>query len=151
LKRSAIFLLICVLILTGTGCSSDGGREYPWSITKNSMDNKNANADISIQLPDGSLTSAGTQLIVCNNSEFDISFGPEYSIQLSQNGSWYDIDVKNTDWTGELLTVDAGNECEVEINWASIYGELPVGKYRIVKEYSQLGQNFFAFAEFDIS
>lgn len=150
MKRSVILLLICVLFLTGTGCSSDSGREYPWSITKNSMDIKNDNANISIQLTDGSLTSAGTKLIICNNSESDISFGSEYSIQLSQNGAWYDIDVKNTDWTGELFTVGAGNECEVEINWASIYGELPVGKYRIVKEYSQLGQKFFTLTEFDI-
>ena len=89
--------------------------------------------------------------MVCNNSDFEIDFGSEYSIQLYKDDSWYDIDAGAVDWTGELFTVTAGDQYEAESNWATIYGELPAGKYRIVKEYSQLEQTYFAVAEFEIS
>ena len=128
-----------------------GNEYYPWSLTKSSMDIKNDTDAISIRFSDGSLTSTGAQLTVCNNSDSEIDFGSEYSIQLYKDNSWYDIDAGAVDWTGELFTVSAGDQYEAEIDWTAIYGELPVGKYRIVKKYSQLEQTCFAVAEFEIS
>ena len=151
MKKILILALACILALAFSGCGYAGNKEYPWSLTKSSMDIKNDIDTISIRFSDGSLTSTGAQLMVCNNSDFEIDFGSEYSIQLYKDDSWYDIDAGAVDWTGELFTVTAGDQYEAESNWATIYGELPAGKYRIVKEYSQLEQTYFAVAEFEIS
>lgn len=151
MKKIAILALACILALAFSGCGYSGNEDYPWSLTKSSMDIKNDTDAISIRFSDGSLTSTGAQLTVCNNSDSEIDFGSEYSIQLYKDNSWYDIDAGAVDWTGELFTVSAGDQYEAEIDWTAIYGELPVGKYRIVKKYSQLEQTCFAVAEFEIS
>lgn len=114
------------------------------------MDIKNENEYIVIQLADDTLTTKGAQLTLYNNSEKDISFGSEYFIQIYRNNSWYDIEVGNLDWTLELGILKPNHEHTVELDWHSIYGELPSGRYRIVKEYEQENQAYVAFCEFEI-
>ncbi len=150
IKKLCIASLAVILIVNAVGCDSDINTEYPWSITKSNMDIKNENEYIVIQFADDTLTTKGAQLTLYNNSEKDISFGSEYFIQIYRNNSWYDIEIGDVDWTGELVTVESNREYTVEFDWNSIYGELPSGRYRIVKEYKQANQPYFSFCEFEI-
>lgn len=68
MKKIAILALACILALAFSGCGYSGNEYYPWSLTKSSMDIKNDTDAISIRFSDGSLTSTGAQLTVCNNS-----------------------------------------------------------------------------------
>lgn len=150
MKKVSILALVCFLVLTIAGCSSDISEEYPWRITKSKLNIKNKNHDFSMQLSAGSLTSTGARLTVYNHSDAEITFGVKYFIQLHRNGSWYDIDVGVLDWPAELFIADPGSECEMEVDWSSIYGALPAGTYRIVKEFDQSGQSFFLFTVFEL-
>lgn len=150
MKKLYIVALIVMLIAGAVGCNSKTNTEYPWSITKSNMDIKNENEYIVMQIVDDTLTPKGAQLVLYNNDQNAISFGSEYFIQIYTNNSWYDIGIGNVDWTGELITVEAYCEYTVDLDWYSIYGEIPSGRYRIIKEYKQENQPNLTFCEFEI-
>lgn len=145
-----IAVLAVMLIVTAAGCHSGTDTQYPWSIKKSAMDVKNENDCVAMQLADDTLKTTGARVALSNNGETDISFGSAYSIRIYVNGAWYDIGIGDVDWTGELVTVEAGGEYTVDLDWQSVYGELPSGRYQIVKEYKQEGQAYLAFCEFEI-
>lgn len=151
MKNFHIAILAALLILNLAGCNTDISGEYPWSVTKTNVDTTSENADIKLQLVDGTLTSKGAELVLYNNSNMAISFGADYFIQLQRDNSWYDIEIESLDWTAILLTVESDSEYTFEVDWSSIYGELPSGTYKLIKEYAQEQQVLFISVEFEIS
>lgn len=150
-KKLCIAALAVMLIVTAAGCRSHTDAEYPWSITKSTMDEKSENEHIVMQLADDTPAATGARFTLHNTGEQDISFGSEYAILIYVNDAWYDIEIGDVDWTGELITVEAGGAYTAELDWSSVYGELPAGRYRIVKEYNQENQAHLASCEFEIS
>ena len=64
---------------------------------------------------------------------FELQTGSMYGIQKLENSKWIDITDNNRDWTSEAWTIQTDGTTKWEINWVGYCGELPAGKYRIVK------------------
>lgn len=150
MKKLCIIAIIFTLMLNAIGCTINTTKNYPWKIIKSSVDINNKNENIVIQFIDDTLTSSGAQLTLYNGSATEIEFGSKYLIQICKNDSWYDINIGSSDWTAELCILEPNHEYSTAIDWTSIYGELPAGTYRFVKEYTQAQQNYFVFVEFEI-
>lgn len=150
MKKLSMITIIFMFMLNVMGCASVTNMTYPWKLKKSSADINNKNENIVIQFTDDTLTSSGAQLTLYNGSATKIEFGSKYLIQIYKNDSWYDINIGSSDWTAELCILEPNHEFSTTIDWSSIYGELPAGTYRFIKEYTQAQQAFFVYAEFEI-
>ena len=80
----------------------------------------------------------------------------DFSIEILQDDKWKTIDSGERSITAEAIVFMG--ESELEIDWTNIYGELPRGKYRIVKNFisqtqtengtSYVSDRFYLAAEF---
>ena len=146
IASSEILLLAFILCLSA--CANDEP-QYPWDIIESKKAIINVDENISLQVVEESLTASGMLIKISNQGVEEIFLGREYCIQILVNDVWYDIDA-TTDWTLELTCVEPNQKYEEEIEWSSYYGELPQGKYRIVKEYEESSIKSYIFSEFEI-
>lgn len=113
---------------------------------------------VSLKIEADTLTNTSAKVWVKNNTEFEITSGNEYDffLQVYQDNHWYSIKTGDRSNTAEAMVLKG--EQTIDINWIDIYGELPKGHYRIVKEFfpwsneESLGYKnaFYLSDEFDI-
>ncbi len=75
------------------------------------------------------------ELLINNDTDSELATGEWYCIQKKVDGAWYRMD-ERTDgiWEEVEYPVPDGKTTVLQTNWKAWYGELPAGKYRIVKE-----------------
>jgi transcriptional regulator with XRE-family HTH domain len=103
------------------------------------VENKDLNDVINMYIKENTLTNTGATIILENNTEFDFLFGKDYKIEkLNSNNGWNDMPIVCDNCAfndiGYILTSKSTRE--IKMNWKDMYGELPKGEYRIVKEAS---------------
>lgn len=114
-----------------------------------------------IVLETENVTSKGLTIICHQLDESkadELITGSFYVIQKLEKESYIDIENLNNDcifWTAEAYSINKNSITTWDINWEFLYGELPVGKYRIGKEITNLkGMNDFEneiiYANFEI-
>jgi hypothetical protein len=94
-----------------------------------------------IQLTAAKATSTGLTL-VCNQSggkpTGDLQTGSPYWLEVSKDNKWVPVELLPSEhkcaWTDEAWIISKNDSTEWEVNWTGLYGELPVGNYRIGKE-----------------
>lgn len=89
----------------------------------------------------------GVTITIKDTSEESHVYGEWYKIEKQVNGKWYEL-VPITDnivFNDKGYLPDQNNEVSFEIEWESLYGVLPPGHYRILK---QVGDKFIS-VEFD--
>ena len=151
MKKFWIIMVASLIFLSQTGCNSNDDVELPWRIEKSKKNITNETANISLIISNNGTTSRGIQLILLNKSTAEILLGRSYFIQILKDNVWYDIVLKNADWPLDLLVLPSDSEVLIKIDWFPIYGELPLGKYRIIKEYTLENSKSFVFCEFEIT
>ena len=96
--------------------------------------------DWGITLTAKNVTSKGMTL-VCSQSGGEITgeleCGSDYSLLVNTNGVWNAVPylVDEVAWTAEAYYLPLDGSIEFELKWERLYGELPVGTYRIVKGF----------------
>jgi len=75
--------------------------------------------------------------------------GAWYKIEKEINGKWYEVKtiIESYAFNSIGYLPDENNEIKFEIDWEWLYGELPLGSYRILKE---VGNKYIAI-EFNIA
>ena len=103
-----------------------GEKTHDWGITMSAKD----------------VTSAGMTLVIDQkggNVTGELEYGSEYHIEIQsdENGMWERLPYVTDEvaWTLDASIVDLGAHIEEQINWTYIYGYLPAGHYRLVKEF----------------
>lgn len=70
--------------------------------------------------------------------EGDLQTGSYYWLETKAKENWILLDilpsVHDLGWTDEAYIIRKNDTTELEVNWAWLYGELPLGSYRIGKE-----------------
>lgn len=94
-----------------------------------------------IQLTVNKITSSGLTL-VC--SQFggkligNLQTGSPYLLEIQINNEWVPVEMLSSKyelaWTEEAWMIPLNESTVWDVNWKNLYGELPVGKYRIGKE-----------------
>ncbi len=75
------------------------------------------------------------ELIISNQTGSDLQTWEWYDMQTWEDGEWRRLDqLADGLWTDVLYQLPAGESTVFPTNWKTWYGELPPGKYRIVKE-----------------
>ncbi len=103
-----------------------GEKTHDWGITMSAKD----------------VTSAGMTLLIDQkggNVTGELEYGSEYHIEIQsdENGMWERLPYVTDEvaWTLDASIVDLGAHIEEQINWSYLYGYLPAGHYRLVKEF----------------
>lgn len=99
----------------------------------------NETCGVSISMSDVKTTS-GT-ITIQNNSGSEVVFGLEYFIQKYENAQWTTLTSNPVAIPAVALGVLNGGTYTNKLDWASSYGSLPQGTYRVVKKLSVGGQN----------
>lgn len=72
------------------------------------------------------------------NPKGDLQTGSYYWLETEADKNWIIVDmlpsVHDVGWTAEAYIIPKNDTTEMKVEWAWLYGELPVGKYRIGKE-----------------
>ncbi len=121
---SFILALICAMV-TFVGCS----KESPYQSTE--VEN------VSISISD--ISSTGATVIIQDLNEHPYVYGEWYKVEKEKNGEWYEVETVIENYGFNSFGYLAGENGEVKftIDWEWLYGELPSGKYRILKEVDQ--------------
>ena len=90
--------------------------------------------NVSTSISDISLTGATITINDTNATKY--TYGEWYVIQKEENGKWYNLPTKVKEYGFNSIgyEVDENNEVKFVIDWEWLYGELPQGSYRIIKE-----------------
>ena len=76
-------------------------------------------------------------------------YGEWYKIEKQKDGNWYDVKTVIKDYGFNEIGYLPNESSEVEFNvdWEWLYGKLPTGKYRLLK---QVNSEYIS-VEFDIA
>lgn len=146
----AVFVL-AVIGIAVAGCdSSREDRELPWSLGTESRDAFNTSDNIALSIDETSLDSTNATYTITNNGVETITVGQAYSLQVFERGKWYEIECYQ-DWTLDVLEIAPANAVTITADWTNYYGELPEGKYRLVKEVTITDELIYLCCEFSIT
>ncbi len=130
-----VLLLICILGLVG--CSKE--TKYQSTEIPN----------VSIRIDN--VSPIGATLTIKDTNDKPFEYGEWYKIEKESNGKWYEvktiIDNYGFEDVGYIIEENSKNkEIKLDIDWEWLYGKLPTGKYRLLKQVD----NQYISVEFDI-
>lgn len=138
---AAILLAGCLMALCG--CQAKVGEEFTEEV--------DTLEGVSLTVDAGQVTSSGITYTIDNQSEKDLSYGRDYSLQKEKDGKWYRVEPKSAvAVTMELLWIPAGDAQTEALEWEDAYGKLPAGKYRVVKSVSDYESGYYLTGEFNV-
>lgn len=90
--------------------------------------------NVSISISDISLT--GATITIKDTNKKPYTYGQWYKIEKQINGKWYEIKpiIDNYGFNSIGYLPDKNNEVKFVMDWEWLYGHLPLGSYRIIKE-----------------
>jgi len=103
--------------------------------------------NVSIDIYDISLT--GATIVIKDTNENPYTYGDWYRLEKQVGGKWYEVNtiIDNFGFNAIGYLPNKDNEVKFVIDWEWLYGELPLGSYRILKEAG----NKYISIEFDIA
>ena len=120
MKKLTVFILIMLALLAG--CAKESAYQPTGA------------ENVTMALSDVTPTGAVVTIQDCNPEPF--VYGEWYVIEQEKDGLWYEVKTKITDYGfNEIgwLTDDNG-QLTMDVNWEWLYGKLPAGHYRILKQ-----------------
>lgn len=103
--------------------------------------------NVSISISDISLT--GATIIIKDTNKNPYTYGEWYKLEKQIDGKWYELEtiIDNYGFNEIGYLPDKNNEVKFVIDWKTLYGELPLGSYRVLK----LANNEIISIEFGIA
>jgi hypothetical protein len=87
------------------------------------------------------LSDTGLSFIIHNDTDEELTFGEEYSLERKILGKWYKVLYKPSmmfqpvGWNDIGIMVKKRSTQTIEVNWEWLYGNLNKGNYRIIKKF----------------
>lgn len=125
MKKTILIILLCGIIVLGIiGYGTKVGKKSDVQISQ---------SDVSLMIKDGTLTNKSATLILQNNSDKNVQYGEEYTIEIKKHGEWYKMKSGERWFNMIAFLLGAGESKEIEVNLEYGYGKLKKGTYRIIK------------------
>jgi len=124
-----------ILLLFLAACASNNTMLPHWELTEDTLVTSDNSDELLFEIVDDTLTPSGATFIIKNTGDKEITFGQMYSVQIYIKNKWHKIEIY-TDWTLELFTLQPDETYSFDADWTQLYGSLPNGKYRLIKEFS---------------
>ena len=147
MKKVLIVLISLVLLFGVTGCGKnnfDIGEKSTVEVV---------DKYVTFEIDDETLTNESATVVFRNDSEYTVSYGTPYELEIKEDGEWHKINVELF-FTMPLMSLEPGESIDLEFNWAESYGKLAKGEYRIIKSVTVESDNpesFYVAAEFTIT
>ena len=117
-KRTIMFLILMVLL---SGCA----RESAYLPT--------GAANVTMTLSD--VTPTGAVVNIQDSSPEPFVYGEWFVIEREKDGGWYEVRTKITNYGfNEIGWLTDHGKLTMTVDWEWLYGELPGGHYRILKQ-----------------
>lgn len=90
--------------------------------------------NVSIRISD--ISSTGATVIIKDTNEKPYLYGEWYKIEKNIDGKWCELDTIIDNYGFHLIgyTPDYNGEVKFAVDWKWLYGKLPSGNYRILKQ-----------------
>ncbi|MBD5501623.1 MAG: hypothetical protein HDR10_10565 [Lachnospiraceae bacterium] len=125
------------------GCGQKLGEEFTEEV--------NTLEGATLTVEETSVSPVEITYVIDNQSEMDLSYGQDYSLQMEKDGKWYRIiPERDVAVTLELLWAPAGSQNSHIVNWQGSYGKLQKGHYRIIKSVADNVQGYYLAGEFQV-
>ncbi|MCL2200234.1 MAG: hypothetical protein FWB80_15085 [Defluviitaleaceae bacterium] len=94
----------------------------------------------------GSVTPMGLRLSMVNNTDSEVTHGTPFQIRKYNDGEWEAVPFirDGIRWRRPLLIIAPRTTRDENISWEHMHGELPPGRYSIVREFN-IGRRFAIF------
>lgn len=87
------------------------------------------------------LTRTSATIVIYDYTNEDNIYGKAFHIDKKENGEWVSLKpMTEVNWNLIGYHVDEHDRLELNIGWKDMYGALPNGEYRIVKDTSKQGE-----------
>jgi len=136
-KRMLLFFFVILEALVFLGCNNQNTyftmEEYestPYEV--------NNYSDAAMVIVEDSVTNTGLTLKLYYYGEDEGTTGTWYTLFVFNGSEWEelpDIADGNVAWYSIAYVVEKNHPCELKINWEWLFGELPPGRYLVVKEF----------------
>lgn len=91
--------------------------------------------NVKMKIKEGTLTNKSATIIIIDNNQKTYQYGEYYRLDIKENGIWKEMTQLGANYYNDIAyIVDKNNQLELTHNWKEVYGELPLGEYRIVKD-----------------
>ena len=120
MKKLTIMFLILVMVLAG--CAKESAYQPTGA------------ANVTMTLSD--VTPTGAVVTIQDDNTDPFVYGEWFVIEREKDGGWYEVRTKISDYGfNEIgwLTDDQGG-LTMTVDWEWLYGKLPAGQYRILKQ-----------------
>lgn len=128
MKKNILFLLLTILCLSACSSKTNGLEESSYII--------NDNADTTVSIVDGSVTSESLSMeISYNGSLNNMEINPFFYLECYEDGKWYTLNYLDTYNSNALQTpfiVEQEEPKTVSFYFKNKYGTLPSGTYRVI-------------------
>ena len=120
MKKLTAFILIMLVLLTG--CA----RESAYQPT--------GAANVTMTVSD--VTPAGAVVTIQDSNEAPFVYGEWFQIEREKDGIWYEVKTKISNYGFNEIgwLTDENGGLTMDVNWEWLYGKLPAGHYRILKQ-----------------
>ena len=111
-----------------------------YNVSSRPADLDNRQEEWGVELSASNVTPSGLT-IICNQSggnALELTTGSFYTIQRLEDGGYINVEYLpqeyDVGWTSEAWIIQKDNTTAWDVNWEWLYGQLPIGEYRIGKE-----------------
>ena len=120
MKKLTAFILIMLVLLTG--CARESAYQ--------STGAENVTMTIS------AVTPTGATVTIQDSNEEPFVYGEWFQIEREKDGVWYEVKTKISNYGFNEIgwLTDESGELTMDVNWEWLYGKLPAGHYRILKQ-----------------
>lgn len=97
---------------------------------------RDLNNIVDISIKEGTLTKTSATIIIKETVDYDISYGEPFILEKYNNGEWEELPIicDNCAFNLQAYNVTIDKPLELYQDWSRLYGELPKGVYRLVKD-----------------
>ena len=140
MKKITALILACICAMSAAGCAQNPDRGASQNPSESNISDNEPNK-WGVSLYADNVTAVGLT-IVCTQSggenTAELNTGSYYVILKSEETGWVDVEYLPHEyqpvWTSEAWIIQKESTTKWDVNWESLYGKLPAGKYRIGKE-----------------
>ena len=90
--------------------------------------------NVTISIAD--ISATGATVVIQDSNELPYVYGEWYQIEMEKNGQWYPVKtlIRNYGFHEIGYLPDDHGQVEFTVNWEWLYGKLPAGNYRLLKQ-----------------
>lgn len=126
--------VIVIMTFLFVGCGKENIKLGPKSIYQTNISEKM----VKMTIKEDTLSNTSALIKITNQTNDLYYYGNSFSIEYKKKDEWYYLmPIEEMIFTMQAILIKPNETKEINVEWESYYGKLPVGKYRIIKNVFQ--------------